>query len=58
MFSDFDMQSEEVNKRLKIYILAVIGVAVLSIITAQSISIRLLQKEKTRLEAIDRKSVV
>ena len=46
------MQSEEVNKRLKIYILAVIGVAVLAIITAQSISIRLLQKEKTRLEAI------
>jgi hypothetical protein len=46
------MQSEEVNKRLKIYILAVIGVAVLAIITAQSISIRLLQKERTRLEAI------
>lgn len=46
------MQSEEVNKRLKIYILAVICLAVLSIIAAQSISIRLLQKEKTRLDAI------
>lgn len=46
------MQSEEVNKRLKIYILAVICLAVLSIIVAQGISIRLLKNEKVRLEAI------
>lgn len=46
------MQGEEVNKRLKIYILAVICLAVLSVIVAQGISIRLLKNEKIRLEAI------